>query len=371
MSCARRSTSLPKRTGMGLAGRLSALTRDALLRRLSRLARRAAARALWATAWWGLGAWAPSPCAQERPAIPEDTLVTLRAQQVLVPFTVTDRLNRPVTELAADDVKLFEDNIEQEIVALRRAPSLPVTVVIALDCSGSMARRLPLAKRATLAFLERLLRLPQDRAALIACQQDLLLAQPLTGELAAFRQSLATLDERLPTPLGRVSPFEPAKAAPPGTALYAAIYAAIDLLATGGGEDGRRRIVVVVSDGFDSEGIIRAGEVIERAWRSGASIYALGIGQPDLTAADASQTVNRTELERLCASTGGQAFFPRLDREFFTAFDQIDTDLRQCFVLAYTPTSESAAFRAIRIEVPRHPDWKTRHRAGYYANPSE
>ncbi len=355
--------------GTGRAGRLSALTHDVAPGRTGCVAWRAAALALWA--WWALGAWALSAFAQERPPVPEDTLVTLRAQQVIVSFTVADRLNRPVTELSADEVKLFEDNVEQEIISLQRAPSLPVTLVIALDCSGSMARRLPLAKRATLAFLERILRLPQDQAALIACQQDLLLAQPLTGELAAFRQSLATLDERLPTPLGRVAPFDPTKVSPPGTALHAAIYAAIDLLAGLGGEDERRRIVVVISDGFDSEGLIRPGEVIERAWRGGVSVYALGIGQPELTAADTNQTVNRAELERLCASTGGQAFFPRLDREFFTAFDRIETDLRQRFVLAYAPTNESAAFRAIRIEVPRHPDWKTRHRAGYYANPNE
>ncbi|MFQ3590611.1 MAG: VWA domain-containing protein [Chloracidobacterium sp.] len=322
-------------------------------------------------AWWLLVGCTLDALAQERPGVPDDTLVTLRAQQVIVPFTVVDRSNRPVTDLAAEEVKLFEDGVEQEIVSLQPAPTLPITAALVLDCSGSMVRRLPLAKRATSGFLARLLRLPQDRAALLACQQDILLAQPLTGELSALQASLSTLDERLPSPLGRIAPFDPANVAPPGTALYAAIYAAIDTLLSSDTSDGRRRIVVVISDGFDSEGLVRLGEVIERAWRGGVSIYALGIGQPELNAADTSRTVNRAELERLCAATGGQAFFPRLDREFFTAFEQIDTDLRQCFVLAYTPTNESAAFRAIRIEISRHPDWKVRHRAGYYANANE
>jgi Ca-activated chloride channel family protein len=316
-----------------------------------------------------LGLGAVEAVAQERAVVPDDTLVTLRAQQVLVPFTVVDRLNRPVTTITAADVRLFEDGVEQDIVALGRAPDLPTTVVVVLDCSGSMVGRLPLAKRATLTFLERILRLPQDRAALLACQQDLLLAQPLTGSLDALRQSLATLDERLPSPLGRVMPFDPRQDTPPGTALYAALYAAIELIPEA--TDERRRVVVAISDGFDSEGLVRIGEVIEHAWRNQVSLYALGIGQPELTATDDNRMVNRADLERLCAATGGQAFFPRLDREFFTAFEQIDTDLRQRFVLAYTPANEAATFRTIRIEVPRHPDWKVRHRAGYYTNPSE
>ncbi|MCS7080432.1 MAG: VWA domain-containing protein [Chloracidobacterium sp.] len=322
---------------------------------------------LWVALWCGAVLWPLHADAQERPALPDDTLVTLRAQQVIVPFTVADRLNRPVADLTAEEVKLFEDGVEQEIVSLRPASALPTTVVIVLDCSGSMARRLALAKRATGNFLDRLLRGPQDRAALLACQQDIFPAHPLTGDAAALRQALADLDERLPTPLGRTPPFEPSKAIPPGTALYAAVYAAIDMLLMEGSDDDRRRVVVVVSDGFDSEGVARLGEVIEHAWRAGVSIYALGISAPDLTAADADRMVNRAELERLCTSTGGQAFFPRLDREFFTAFEQIERDLRQCFVLAYTPTNESASFRAIRIEIPRRPDWKVRHRAGYYA----
>lgn len=331
---------------------------------------RATAYGLWMTAWWTVAAvLGPSPArAQERPSAPDDTLVTLRAQQVLVPFTVADRLNRPVTNLAAEDVKLFEDGVEQDIVSLRPAPPLPLTAAVVIDCSGSMVNRLALAKRATGDFLERLLRRPQDRAALFACQQDVLLAHPPTGDAAALRRALADLDERLPTPLGRTPPFNPAKATPPGTALYAAVYAAIDLLLADAGEDDRRRIVVIVSDGFDSEGLVRPGEVVEHAWRGGVGVYALGIGTPDLTAADADRTVNRAELERLCASTGGRAFFPRLDRDFFTAFEQIETDLRQCFVLAYTPTNEAASFRTIRIEIPRHPDWKVRHRAGYYTD---
>ncbi len=322
---------------------------------------------LWLTTWWAVLLGTLSVGAQDVPPIP-DTLVTLRAQQVIVPFTVVDRLNRPVTNLVAEEVKLFEDGLEQDIVSLQPATSLPLTAAIVLDCSGSMIGRLSLAKRATGNFLTHLLHRPQDRAALLACQQDILLAHPLTGDITALRRVLADLDARLPTPLGQTPPFDPSTMTPPGTALYATIYAAIDLLLTDAGEDSRRRLVVVVSDGFDNEGIIHLREIIEHAWRSGVSIYALGIGAPDLTADTVNRTVNRAELERLCISTGGQAFFPRLDREFFTAFAQIEAELRQCFVLAYTPLHESAAFRTIRIEIPRHPDWKVRHRIGYYAS---
>ncbi len=306
------------------------------------------------------------PPVQTKPAASqgdeEATILTLRTQVVVVPFSISDRFNRPINDVRPTDIKLLENGVEQEVVAINRAADVPLELALVMDYSGSMSRRLPLAKRSAARFLERILKLKDDRAAILACQQDVVIAESPTGDLEKLRRALDGVEERLPTPVGRVMPFETGRSKPPGTALYAAIYiAADDVLARPATPDARR-VIVVVSDGFDSEGGIRLNEVIERAWRSGIVVYALGIAD----AADNTSAVNRESLERLCTATGGRAFFPRLDREFYSAFDRIDGDLRQYFTLAYTPNAGGGAFRAIRIETPKHPDWKAHHRSGYY-----
>lgn len=306
---------------------------------------------------------AKPPASKPAPDQEEATILTLRTQVVVVPFTVSDRNNRPVNDVKPGDLRLLENGAEQEIVSINRSNDVPLDLALVMDYSGSMTRRLPLAKRAVQRFFERILKLKDDRASIVACQQDVVVAETPTNDPEKLRRALEAVEERLPTPVGRIMPFESGRMKPAGTALHAAIYiAADDVLARRASSADARRVIVVVTDGFDSEGSIRLNEVIERAWRSGIVVYALGISDT----ADGTSAVNRESLERLCSATGGRAFFPRLDREFYSAFDRIDTDLRQYFTLAYTPAPGGSAFRAIRIETPKHPDWKTHHRSGYY-----
>jgi VWFA-related protein len=295
----------------------------------------------------------------------EGTLLSLKTQLVVVPFTVADRNNRYVNDLKPQDIRLLENGVEQEVTSLGRTSEAPLALALALDFSGSMITRLPIVKRAAAQFLERMLRLKEDRAAILAFQQDVTPVSPLTGDVAELKRALADVDARLPSPVGRVMPFDVGRPTTPGTALNAAVYlAADDLLTRTAIPPGARRVIVVLSDGFDSEGGVRLNEAIDRAHRAGIVIYALGVAS---LAADDSDAVNRETLQRLCAATGGRAFFPRLDRDFANAFALIDGDLRQQYVLSYAPSATSTSFRAIRIEIPKRPDLRARHRAGYYS----
>src|SRR5882762_10820392 len=65
----------------------------------------------------------------------------------LVNVSVTDAHDRPVTFLGRDSFRIFEDNIEQEVVNFS-SEDVPVSIGVIFDLSGSMAKNLSYAKEA-------------------------------------------------------------------------------------------------------------------------------------------------------------------------------------------------------------------------------
>src|SRR5882672_11824630 len=69
----------------------------------------------------------------------------------LVNVSVTDAHDRPVTSLERNSFRIFEDNIEQEVVNLS-SEDVPVSIGVIFDLSGSMAKNLSYAKKAAVEF---------------------------------------------------------------------------------------------------------------------------------------------------------------------------------------------------------------------------
>src|SRR5215469_6911476 len=83
---------------------------------------------------------------------------------VLIPATVTDKLNRFVLGLHKDDFHLFEDGVEQ-IIANFSGEDVPLSVGLVFDTSGSMGDKLRISREAVLQFMKTMN--SQDEAFLI------------------------------------------------------------------------------------------------------------------------------------------------------------------------------------------------------------
>ena len=72
------------------------------------------------------------------------------------------------------------------------------------------------------------------------------------------------------------------------------------------------------------------------------------------------------ELRQLCEQTGGQVFLPSQKIELFRAFSQVALDLRQEYVIFYTPEnqSKSGKRREIKVKLVRA-DGRLYHKQGY------
>ena len=87
----------------------------------------------------------PAPEAAARPNLRVDT------QLVLVPVSVNDKMNRPVSGLERENFRVFEDNVEQPIAQFAMDDE-PVAVGLVFDTSGSMEHKLPRSRQAASQF---------------------------------------------------------------------------------------------------------------------------------------------------------------------------------------------------------------------------
>jgi len=91
--------------------------------------------------------FAPADVKRDKPGqvIKPGQQVHVDVELALVNVTVTDPYNRIVTGLDADNFRIFENNIEQEVVSLS-SEDAPISIGIILDHSGSTANKLGKAK---------------------------------------------------------------------------------------------------------------------------------------------------------------------------------------------------------------------------------
>ena len=79
------------------------------------------------------------------------------------------------------------------------------------------------------------------------------------------------------------------------------------------------------------------------------------------------------DLKKITEKTGGRAYFPHHERDLRDAFAQIQRDLREQYLVAYSPTNKArdGSFRKIEIQVvsptQRQRDLKLNYRSGYFA----
>lgn len=300
---------------------------------------------------------------EDAPSNQDDQGIKLGTQLVTVPFNVNDKRNSYVNDLTKDDLDVFEDNKPQQIFSFERQTDLPITIAMVIDISGSQQYTLPAEKAAGLRFFRKVLRPKKDLGAVVTFEHESILVQNLTGDIDKLQRAIE--DVRVPAynaQVGSVGGTPPINGGSNlgATAMYDAIYSvSSDLLRREAG----RRVIILVTDGFDNSSKVKMRDAIERTWRNEVIVYSIGIG--DL----AYQGINEGTLKKIAADTGGRAFFPRNEEDLDRAFALIDEDLRSQYVLAYQPTNEAhdGSFRTIQVRAKNRKDLTVRHRRGYFA----
>jgi Ca-activated chloride channel family protein len=155
------------------------------------------------------------------------------------------------------------------------------------------------------------------------------------------------------------------------TALYDAIYLGSQRLAGTSAADGRRRVLVLITDGGDTVKGAHYGQALEEAQRAGAMVYSIIIVP---VAADAGRnTGGEHALIQMANDTGGKYYYVEDPQDLEPAFAHVSDDLRTQYVLGYYAPQRGAdaSFRRITVRMKDkelREKYQLRHRSGYYAN---
>ena len=294
--------------------------------------------------------------AQRQPQAPSAPTFKSGVDLVTVTATVRDRKGRLVKGLEATDFEVL-DRGESRRISDFRADSTPVSLAILFDISGSMriADRMLAAKFAAhhlLSWLEP----GRDEAALFSFDSRL-------HEVAPFTVDTRTLQGAL----GEVDPFG-------ATSLHDAIADAAQRAAE---RTGRRRAVVVITDGLDNGSGLTPSEVSGIASAIDVPVYIIAtvlpidhLGREGALPRPATEGDDNT-IENLATWTGGAFFYVSTPSDTSNASRQVLDELRTQYVIAF----ESAAAEGwrpleIRMRNRDNKDYVVRARSGYMAGGS-
>jgi Ca-activated chloride channel family protein len=335
------------------------------------------------------------------PRIEEDpNVIRVDSRLVVVPVSVIDAMGEPVQGLGAGDFRVSEENRAQTLESVSTAENVPLEIALLFDVSASTDSMFKFQQETAAKFLQDVLR-PEDRATIFTVGQKPIVVQSReTAErsVAAVRTILPTKEQ---------------------TAFYDSVRFAAEHLRTTS-PDGRRRVIVIISDGEDtnSEGVIRAIWNAERKVTSniqGQQLRELRVRARDnakvmeqirvlkalqdadtvlyaINPAGSSYQLNtmsqfgQENLQKFADDTGGTAFLPkfkpidtpdylenaknaRMNTETLEGiFRQLASELRAQYLIQYYSESDFPEGKFVRLNVGLNgrSDLRVRARQGYY-----
>ena len=266
----------------------------------------------------------------------------------LVHVTVTDPYNRLVTGLEPDNFRIFEDNVEQEVVNFS-SEDVPISIGVILDHSGSMTNKLGKAKEAAFQFLKTAN--PEDEFFLVGFNEHSELLSPFTTDVEDLQSRMLSASAK-----GR-------------TALLDAIYQGLSEMRRA--RNGKRALLII-SDGGDNSSRYNEKDIKRLVREADTQLYSIGIFDPLDRTGTPEERYGPSLLSEMTELTGGRAFTVENLNDLPDIAAKIGMELRNQYILGYHPSNKAhdARWRKIKVKLraPKGlPPLSVYAKTGYYA----
>ncbi|MBA4186368.1 MAG: VWA domain-containing protein [Acidobacteria bacterium] len=337
------------------------------------------------------------------PAEDDGEVIKVDSRLVVVPVSVLDADGQPVTGLKAQDFRILEENKPQEVAQVSDAEKVPLEIALLFDISASTDTMFQFEQETAAKFLQEVMR-PEDRATIFSIGANPVLIQGRdTAEKSAASIKL----------------IQPTKSF---TAFYDSVFAAADFLQKNAPQ-GRRKVVVVISDGEDTNSE-RIRNSIQNGYKSlgkkidtidSKSLYQLTVKARNeaslreqnrvlqtlqnadsvfysINPAGNSYQLNKgsvfgqSNLQKFAGETGGTAFLPKLlpidlkdqsqnsqnfrknGEMLVTIFRQLANELRAQYLVQYYSESDFPNNKYVKLDVglSNPQNLRVRARQGYF-----
>src|ERR1043165_5324102 len=266
------------------------------------------------------------------------------------------KLKAYVGALGEKDFAIAEDGRKEEI-AYFASTDVPFDLVLLLDLSGSTSNKRDLIRKSTRRFIEAAR--PTDRVAIVTFYGTNDIVSPLTSDRATLLEKAKKIDGR------------------GGSNVWDAVKFTLDNVLGKEKSQGRRRAIVLMSDGVDNalwfrpmaDSYISFADLVEAVRREDTLILSIyldteadgpfGFGQ------HAYENARKT-LKLLADESGGLYYTARKVEDLNGVYDQVINDLGKVYSLGYKPTNEKrdGSWRSVKVWIPERPDLLTRARPG-------
>jgi len=282
--------------------------------------------------------------AQAPPPIQDDS-ATFKLDTQLVPLyvSVVDKNGKLVTNIPQSAFKVFENNVEQTLKIFNRE-DVPVSMGIIIDNSGSMREKRPKVAAAALELIKA--SNPQDEVFIVDFNDVAYLDAEFTSNIKKLEQVLDKIDTR------------------GGTAMRDAISMSIDYAKEKGKKS--KKVLLVITDGNDNTSNETLEQLVRKARQSEVLIYSIGLLNDE---EPREGRAAKRALTELALASGGLSYYPKTLGEVESITPQIAHEIRNQYILAYSPlnTALDGTFRAIKVTVKAPGNPTVRVRNGYFA----
>lgn len=265
-----------------------------------------------------------------------------------IPVHVTTIDGTSVTNLKRENFKIFEDGVEQQITHFS-TDDAPVSIGLLFDTSGSMTSKIQKSSQAAAKFFRTAN--SDDEFFLVEFNDRPKLSVPFTSDSDDVYRRISHA-----RPYGR-------------TSLLDAIHLALVEMKNA---HNLRKAIVIVSDGGDNRSRFTAHEIKNAMLESDVQLYAMGIfDSGDLRKHPIEEQNGPILLSELAEQTGGEMFTVNQLDDLESASEQISRELRNQYLLGYSPNDVSRDGRyrrvVVKLNAPDITELRTYFRHGYYA----
>ena len=283
-----------------------------------------------------------------RVAAMQDDQATFKtgARLVVLYAGVFDKQGRMVTDLPQSAFKVYENKVEQEIRIFRRE-DVPISLGLVIDNSGSMRTKRQKVEAAAIRLVKSSKR--HDEVFIVNFNDEAYLDVVFTSEISKLEEGVARIDSR------------------GGTALRDAVSMSIDYLRTEGKKD--KKVLLAITDGNDTASVgVSLEKLVQKAEKSGVLIYGIGVlGDEDKREMKKAQR----SMDSVTRASGGASYYPDSVNGVDAVADQVANDIRNQYVIAYSPSVQNLDGTYRQIKVTAGSRYTVRTRTGYYATPDD
>jgi Ca-activated chloride channel homolog len=267
-----------------------------------------------------------------------------QVEEVVLHATVVDQHGQLAAHLGRSAFSVFEDGLPQTISSFRRQ-DVPVAMGIVVDNSGSMRDMRREINQAVLNLIRA--SNPDDEIFIVNFSENSYLDQDFTSNVNLLQTALNQTSTQ------------------GTTALYDAIVASVRHLRNNPRLD--KKVLLVITDGQDNMSRNTLQETLQDLeQKNGPTLYAIGLA--------GQQPQGRQALQQVADATGGAAYFPASLDQVGDITRQLAHDIRNQYVLAYTPhiQNPNANYHPIRVvaNAPGYGELQVRTRNGIYTGES-